>query len=332
MPPSYRAINYGVRPAKAVERKMMGEAFRRLHPFQRIEEYRYVGFGSIYFADFQLVHCALGVEDMVSIEKDEEAEECFRFNKPYRSIDLRFGQSNRVLPELDWSKRTILWLDYDGKLDIPGLADIDTFCSRCTSGSMIIVSVNAQAESELTEEERKKIESETGEKFDASAHRLRQLVGLIGEKVPPGTQGADLRGKGVANIFRRVIQNQIEEQLIVRNSLLMPSEKFLYRQIFNFLYKDGAQMLTVGGMIFKVADQPLFEACAFDRLPFVKTGEHPYNIRVPCLTPREIRHLNSQLPCNDWKQLQAPGVPASDLEKFSEVYRYFPSFTEAPLS
>ena len=67
---SYRMVNYALRPAKAIERQMMGEALRRLHPFQRVEAYRYVGFGSIYFSDFQLVHRTLGLNSMISIEKD----------------------------------------------------------------------------------------------------------------------------------------------------------------------------------------------------------------------------------------------------------------------
>lgn len=48
---SYREVNYSVRPAKSVERKMMIEAFRRLHLAWGIGCYRYVGMGSIYFSD-----------------------------------------------------------------------------------------------------------------------------------------------------------------------------------------------------------------------------------------------------------------------------------------
>lgn len=65
MPGSYRIINYPLRPAKAIERRMLCAAFERLHPFQRIERYRYVGFGSIYFSDFQLLHRQLGITDML---------------------------------------------------------------------------------------------------------------------------------------------------------------------------------------------------------------------------------------------------------------------------
>lgn len=235
MPGSYRSVNYSLRPAKTVERKMLGEAFRRLYPFQRVEDYRYVGFGSIYFTDFQLMHCALGIDDMVSIEKDELAEECFVFNRPYRSIDLRFGLSGSILPQLGWDRRTILWLDYDGKLDNSSLGDVDTFCARCTSGSALMLSVNAQPEAELGEDARNSVEAETGKAFNASAYRLSKLKELIGDKVPRGTDGATLRGKGLAQVIKRVIDNQIATQLEIRNSLLpRPNDWFIARSFTSF--------------------------------------------------------------------------------------------------
>jgi hypothetical protein len=328
MASSYRVINYSLRPAKAVERKMMGEAFRRLHPFQRIEDYRYIGFGSIYFSDFQAVHRALGINDMVSIEKDLAAEECFRFNRPYRSIELKFGESSAVLPELDWGKPSILWLDYDGKLDLKGLSDIDTFCARCKSGSFLLVSVNAQADAEASEEERKTFEEQTGEPFDASTYRLRKLAELVGDKIPPGTNGGELRSRGVAQIFRKIINNQIASRLAVRNSIVTQADRMVYRQVFHFNYRDGAQMLTIGGAIFREGDSALYEACAFDKLPFVRAGDEAYEIRVPCLTAKEVRHLNAQLPLATEEELSAPGVPHADLLIYAEVYRYFPAFTE----
>ena len=144
MPSSYRIINYALRPAKAIERRMLCAAFERLYPFQRIERYRYVGFGSIYFSDFQLLHRELGITNMLSIEKDVEAEACFRFNRPYKCIRLKFATSTGVLPTLDWNKKTILWLDYDDRLNTSILGDIATTCLRASSGSLVVVSVNAQ--------------------------------------------------------------------------------------------------------------------------------------------------------------------------------------------
>jgi hypothetical protein len=54
MSSSYRKINYTLRPAKNIERKMLCEAFHKLHPFGKVQNYRYIGFGSTYFSDFIL--------------------------------------------------------------------------------------------------------------------------------------------------------------------------------------------------------------------------------------------------------------------------------------
>ena len=58
---SYEQINYSLRPAKQIERKMLIEAFRNLTEFGDIGSYRYIGFGSIYFSDFNQVHKSLGI-------------------------------------------------------------------------------------------------------------------------------------------------------------------------------------------------------------------------------------------------------------------------------
>lgn len=328
MPGSYRITNYALRPAKAIERRMLCAAFARLHRFQRIEHYRYIGFGSIYFSDFQLLHRELGITDMLSIEKDVSARACFRFNRPYKCIRLKFGTSAEVLPTLRWGPRTIFWLDYDDRLNVDILRDIATVCFRATSGSMIVISVNAQPDAEPSEEDRARYQEETGKSFDLSDYRLRIAKELVGEKLPAGTTGANLRGLELAKVFREVIHNEIAEQLSIRNAILPTEERLCYRQLFHFRYKDGAQMLTVGGILYRIAEKRVLEACDFETLRFVRTDAEHCSIKAPCLTPKEIRHLNSQLPTSHSGKLRAPGVPRADVRRYAEVYRYFPMFTE----
>ena len=64
----YRRVDYSLRPAKHAERRMLAEVFRRLRPFQPIEDYTYIGFGGLWFVDFALIHRMLGVHKMISIE------------------------------------------------------------------------------------------------------------------------------------------------------------------------------------------------------------------------------------------------------------------------
>jgi hypothetical protein len=80
--PSYETINYDLRPAKSIERKMMAEALQALTLFAPMKEYSYRGFGSPYFTDFSLVHRVLGIRNMESIEKDEYNKGRFVFNRP----------------------------------------------------------------------------------------------------------------------------------------------------------------------------------------------------------------------------------------------------------
>jgi len=61
-------VNYVLRPAKNVERKMLCEAFQRLTNFASLREYRYIGFGSIFFSDFTLFHRNLGISDLIDID------------------------------------------------------------------------------------------------------------------------------------------------------------------------------------------------------------------------------------------------------------------------
>jgi hypothetical protein len=332
MPGSYRLVNYAVRPAKAIERRMLCAGFGRLHPFQSISRYRYVGFGSIYFTDFQLFHRELGITNMLSIERDAEARECFQFNRPYKCIRLRFDESTAVLPTLRWGTRSILWLDYDDRLELGMIGDIATVCGRANSGSMLVVSVNAQPDGQPDDETREKYKEETGKSFDLDEYRLHIMKKRLTEKLPAGVTGADLRGQGVARVFRDVIHNAIMEQLSIRNALLPDKDKMHYRQLFHFRYKDGAQMLTVGGLLFRSADENVVEACDFETLPFIRNGTEHYNIKAPCLTAREIRHLNSQLPRKSLKSVRVPGVPAADIKEYADVYRFFPTFSEILLA
>lgn len=329
MPGSYRQINYSLRPAKTVERKMMCEAFRRLYPFGKIETYRYVGFGSIYFSDFQLFHRVLGMDDMLSIEKDADAEKCFEFNKPYKCVRIDCRPASEVLPGLDWQIKTIAWLDCESKLDEMVLSDVVSVCAKVCSGSVLIVSVNVNAEYDPDDATRQNYARETGLTFNIDDYRLREMKKRLGDHLPPEVRGHELRGTGLASISRRVIHSSIEEALSARNGVLSLGKKLINHQIFNFHYRDGARMLTIGWIFFEADDQYKFDACSFNELNFVRFEEEPYTINVPCLTIKEIRHLNAQLPRVAIDEVDIPGVPPSDIKHYAELYRYFPTFAEA---
>jgi hypothetical protein len=308
-------INYNLRPAKHVERKMMCEAFRRLSEFGTVESYRYIGFGSFYFRDFALIHKALGISNMTSIEREEEEEDRkrFQFNLPYSCVKMAFGESSAVLPTLPWDVRTILWLDYDFSLDASVLGDVAHFCANACAGSVVVISLNAHPDN----------------RDKAPVNTLKDKVGE--NEVPADLTDAHLKEWGKASAFRRIITNKISEALNIRNGTRAQGSKFVFRQLFNFHYRDGAMMVTVGGLLYEQGQEPLVAKCAFDHLPFVRTGDDACRIEIPKLTYKEIRHLDEQLPVLQSLELKAHGIPAEDLDLYSRLYRYFPNFAEADL-
>lgn len=318
---SYREIDYRLRPAKNVERKMLAEAFTRLSKFARVDSYRYVGMGSLYFSDFVLFHRSLGFQQMISIEKAEyiTKQERIRFNQPFKCVQVEFGTTNSILPNLTWEMKNVVWLDYDGKLDKEKLADIFLISSQISPGSMFIVSINVNS-----------FDNETNKKKVSPLNMLKNAVG--DKKVRARITSKDLTGWKLAEVCRQIISNEIDDGRTERNQYSPKDERIKYQQLFNFHYEDGAKMLTVGGIFYTEKSKQMLKECAFDELDFYRPDETPFLLgKVPLLTFKEIRALNSCLPFTgddtEYKK-SLPPITEEDKNKYARLYRYYPTFAE----
>lgn len=309
-------VFYRVRPAKNVERKMICEALGSLHRIAPLSGYQYVGFGSLEFHDFSILHERLGITAMVSIEKrDTDAERArVAFNQPYGHITMEWGTSQDRLPDISWSRRSIVWLDYDDFLDAAKLQDLQFLASQLRSGSCLIVTVLCEP---------MKIDPEDS---DPHATRLAGLEELVGkEKIPENVRGGHLREWGLAEASRRIVSNEIEATLAARNGPLPPSEQLEYFQIFNFNYADGTKMATFGGVVVGGDDRQRLSRGHFKDFSFFCSGSEPYAIHIPKLTVRETRWLNQRFPYS-LGTLQK--IPRKEVDKYRRIYRYFPEFLE----
>ena len=324
--PSYSKINYRVRPAKSIQRKMLCDAFLRLSFFEPVENYRYVGFGATTFVDFILFHKILGIKDMISIEKNEKDKARFEFNNPFHCICIKYGNSSNVLSSLDWDRKTVVWLDYDNPLTDSVLADIAYISRNLVSGSILVVTVDARpipAPSSPFPD--KELQNYRVEKF-------KKRVG--DKKVPKSVKGKDLEGNEFATTCGRVILNEIKQTLSRRNGLYknLPDDKIEYNPLFNFLYQDGAKMLTVGGIFYERGDKARLEQCEFENLEFVKSDATFYEIDVPILTHRERLYLDKTLPEGNSSEGEQIGLTEKDINNYKRLYRYFTTFGEIELS
>lgn len=327
-PESGRVLNYSLRHAKNIERKMMGEAFARLSPIAPLTKYRYIGFGSEFFNDFSLYHQKLGIQSMISIEHDEGRLQRCRFNQPYKCVRVRGGSASVVLPKLGWKPRTIVWLDYVSKLNKMIVDDIRFVASRVVSGSAGIWTVNANPWSGA-------VDAETQEKIQASdwpQRRLAKLRDLFG-----GTRkfqelsGSELAQWGLAKIFRDVIVDEIRSTLNDRNAAADKEEHIRFKQCFHFRYADGQRMLTVGGIFLNKRDETRLGEEPFADLDFIREDETSYELVPPTLTGREIRYLNQLLPHKTPRLSKVKWLRADEAESFKALYRYYPVFAESEL-
>ena len=317
MTASYRVIDYSLRSAKFAERKMLAEALARLRVFGSLRTYRYVGFGSIWYADCVLFHRALGIEEIVSIERERDHEERFVLNKPYRAIELRMDDSAVVLPRLEWGHRTIVWLDYDDPLSPAILDDVRTVATRACPGTALIVSV--QAEKILDKRESK----------DDPVHVTRrdQFRRYFGDaRTPRKLPGADLRGWRLSKSTRRTVRDEVEDGLQRANEVRGRGQRMKFRQFVAFEYADNAKMTTIGGVFIDAGQDAVFDSAGFGDLSFYRAGDDALRIEVPLLTPREMRELDRSLPCPEGEAIEPGPIPPRDAKHYAALYRYLPNF------
>jgi hypothetical protein len=321
MTASFQLIDYSIRPAKFTERKMLCEILARLKVFGSLESYRYIGFGSIWFSDCVLFHRTLGIETIISIERETDYKPRFEFNKPYRGITLHMGDSAEILPALDWGQRSIVWLDYDDPLSPSILDDVRTIATRVGSGSAIFVSVQAMKIYDKRNDD-DPVLVDTPDLY-------REYFGAA--RTAPDMTNADLRGWTLSKTSRSAIRQEIVEGLRQVNVQRPVDERIEFRQSAAFEYADNAKITTLGGVFLNPTDAGKFDDSGIGNLAFFRDGDDAFRINMPLLTPKEMRHLDQSLPCPPGVALNLGPIPDAEAKRYAVLYRYLPNFASYEL-
>lgn len=315
---SFKRIDYSLRPAKHAERRMLCEIFRKLRPFGKIEDYVYVGFGSVWFADFSLFHRALGIRNMMSIEQVESARQRIEDNKPFR-IPVDYRRSKDALPDLMWEKNNFIWLDYDDPLSTSILDDLRTVASRARSGTALTVTVQCTKAPQVAEAKR-----DTDKDAPTALKRFVNIFGA--DRVSQDIEEVDLYGWPFGALSRTLLLQEIQTALSIHNSNKSKDAEITFELICDFSYEDGAKMTTISGVFVGPGDHDKLQQCNFEALDFLAEGSKSVKITVPKLTAREFKRLESQLPLLPDTMLELGSIPNSEAAQFSSLYRFFPSF------
>ncbi|MEN3950726.1 O-methyltransferase [Iodidimonas sp. SYSU 1G8] len=318
MTDSFRRIDYSIRPAKHAERRMLCDIFRKLAAFEPVENYRYVGFGSVWFADFTLFHRALGIRNMLSIEQAVSSKDRFEANKPF-NLHIDFRMSTQALPEMGYERRQFIWLDYDDPLSPEMLHDVAIIATRARSGTVLVVSLQCHRAREIAEADR---ECARDESAATAEERFRTK---FGNRIDPNIGREDLVGWSFGTLSRGIVISEIEASLETRR-LANPADQVTFTKICDFEYEDGAKMTTLAVVFCSPDEEERLSMCGFDNLEFVEDPNLPVYIPTPKLTPREFRQLESQLPLAEGTELAIGHIPLGEANSFKRLYRYFPNF------
>lgn len=311
MSDSGQKINYALRPAKCVERKILCELLSKCETQIPIHEYRYIGFGSFYFSDFVLFHNQLNIEKMISIEASSKIDR-YTYNKPYQCITILPGTAMSMLSgEISFTGETkdVIWLDYDDAFNQDMLADLMIAASKVSSGSFIFTS------------------------FNRSIHRdpecrVADLKERFGEFLPTLT-GREINNETSSNLFYEILDDAIQKAISERN--VAEEKNLTAHTIFFIKYRDGAPMITIG---YYLADEESWSKLCQSKVsefPWFTTNNTPQTVDVPCFTKAEIREINRLLPGTSPSEIHdsLPYLKLSDIEKYAKIYKYYPNFLDS---
>ena len=314
---SYRTIDYYLRPAKNVERKMILEVLKEVVR-KTSGKFCYIGMGSLAFIDFRLFHKELLIDEMISIEKKKDDQERFEFNKPF-NIKIEYGDAGEVLSRTSFeSKQTLLWLDYDGNFSSFMLQDAELAFSKMEPWSIYLMTCRQDLTAYFENNE------------ENNSLVLRKFSDEFGDDVPYDLRNKDFTRANFKNLIYRMLVSKINSVISNRNSALQQKDRLSFKQLFFFSYSDGAPMLSFGGILVPSSTK-LNRKFNLGLCPFVRKDEKPCEISIPILTKREIDFLNSYLPDknNNYEvETDKHKIPKKERLEYRELYRFFPDYRE----
>ena len=306
-------ISYDLRPAKQTERRLLLDFLRCASEAALTNsDYRYVGMGGTMFYDFHLVHRFLGVNNMISLERDPRTYRRSAFNCPFDFITVSNETVASFLARDRDDTVTIYWLDYEDGLGPDIIADITSLATRLKIGGFAFVTVYAEPPGI----------------FEAlhSKERLERFQELLGP-FAGGFVVADMENSNFPTSVYRVLMASFRNAFSVRDD-------GVFHPVFQVLYRDSSWMVTVGGYFCSNAAAPEFMRRMRADLPLLARNQLYKMPRGLNLTQREralfdMAVTKSDLSSDEVKSLQSIGFRKRDFDSYRDLLRFLPRYHES---
>lgn len=303
-------IVYNLRPSKQAERRIILDFLKCANEIGfPISGCRYVGMGGTAFYDFHLLHRFLGINNMISLERDPKMHPRSEFNCPFDFISVRNQSVADFLVADKDETVTIYWLDYDDSIGPDITGDIVSLGTRLKVGGFAFVTVCAHPPGNLQRPQ---------ERLDYFQEYLSDF-------------SVDLTVEDMASSAFPATVYQVLMTAFRKAFAAHPDGVF--RPLFRVQYKDTIDMVTVGGCLSTRGTAATISKRVRADLPFLfKPG--PYKIEKINLTEREKvlfdKAVTKQDPNSDQAtSLRSLGFKQRDFRTYRDLIRFLPRYHES---
>lgn len=262
------------------------------------------------FIDFHLMHRFLGVNRMISLERDPDMHPRSSFNCPFDFISVRKQSVAQFLAADKDNATTIYWLDYDDGLGPDITADILSLGTRLKRGGFAFVTTYADPPGAL-------------EKL-TKQQRLEYLQQYLGE-FSVGLGEDDMANEVFTDTVRRILVAAFKNAFAARTD-------GQFEVLFQIQYKDSAQMITVGGCFCESDLVSNIRKRVQTDLPFLLKSA-PYKIKHLNLTERERLLFDMAVTKSDPNEqsasLRSLGFKKKDFDAYRDMIRFIPRYHES---
>lgn len=328
---SGNTIAYHLRENKAIERNLFIEILRRVGYAKNISEYQYIGFGGPFLEDYKLIHHALRINDMHSIERDENTHKRQKFNRPVNFIKLHNCDSQDYFNEaLNVDKKSIVWLDYTAPKELSKqINEFVDVASKLGEYDILKITLNANPSS---------LGHANKSFLEIQELRLEELSKRLGDHMISTIEPNELSASKYPYTLQKILHAAV-------SSLSQRVGSLTFKPLATFKYKDGGHtMLTVTGVMLS-HDQDIikkfFQETRFEHWQFKNLDwSSPKEISVPTMSIKERLRIEELLPLPKntrkpaerlqkqlgfWPCAQSESV---QLENYAKFYRSFPYFSK----
>lgn len=310
---SAKYINYDLRPAKFVERKMFVDVLNNIIGVNSYE-YQYIGLGGLFFTDFKLFHKELSISKMISVEGGSKIDfKRIEFNNPFNFIDVIEGHTTDLLDDdekINLEEKSIVWMDYDNYLQEFMFEDITHIFKKINCGSVYIFTCNSILKNS-----------------DGKTYSLDELKEEYGGYVPYELTQKDLTDNNIHNVIVEMIQRHVVETLTDRKSIAGDNLKAYPLFKIKYAERGGAPMLTYA-LVLEEEGIDIVDKYSLSNFDFViQRGKTDFfEIELPNVSYIERKLIDKTNKNKTRPITKKSAVDPSEIERYRKLYKYLPSY------